>query len=336
MHNMQGKRVLVCGGAGFVGSQLVRNLLRFGCQVSVYDNFLHGHMSNLEEIHDDIRVINGDVLDEWRLSWAFRDLRPEFVFNLVGDTYVPTAYDVPKRMLQVNAEGNLNVLMACHQFGVERVLYVSSTEVYGNARTEKISEDHPLDPWNTYAATKLAADRLCFTLNKEHGIPVVITRIFNCYGPRETEPYVVPDIISQFAKRDFVELGNIKAERDLTYVEDLCDGLIAVMESGVPNGEAVNVGSGVSFSVEEIARRVARIMKKPEDIRVDKRRLRRYDIDLFRCDNRKLVEYTSWKPRVDIETGLRRTVDWYLSHGKKWTWEDWIVDTTLGGDPRRI
>jgi len=333
---MQGKRVLVCGGAGFVGSQLVRNLLNIGCQVTVYDNFLHGHRENLEEVRDRIAIVPGDVLDEWRLSQAFREWKPDFVFNLVGDTYVPTAYDVPKRMLQVNAEGNLNVLMACHHFNVERAMYVSSTEVYGNARTETISEDHPLDPWNTYAATKLCADRLCFTLHKEHGIPVVIARIFNCYGPRETEPYVIPDIISQFAKRDFVELGNLKARRDFTYVEDLCEALIAVMESALPNGDVVNVGSGVAYSVEDVARKIAHLMGKPADLRVDPRRLRRHDVDLFCCENTKLKKYTAWKPRFDIDSGLKQTIDWYMTHGGRWVWESWIEGSIVGGDARRI
>jgi nucleoside-diphosphate-sugar epimerase len=336
LNDLRGKKALVFGGAGFVGSQLVRNLLDKKATVAVYDNFLHGHRENLDEIKDDIQIVVGDVLDEWRLCTIFREYKPEYVFNLVGDTYVPTAYDVPKRMLHVNAEGNLNVLMACKQFGVNRVLYVSSTEVYGNARTDKIREDHPLDPWNTYAATKLCADRLCFTLRKEHDIPVIIARIFNCYGPRETEPYVIPDIISQFAKRDYVELGNVKAKRDFTYVKDLCDGLTAVMESEIPNGEAVNVGSGFTISVEEIASRIASIMNKPADIRVDPKRLRRYDIDLFCCDNGKLKQNTDWEPRIDIDSGLKMTVEWYMTHNKRWLWENWIDGAIVGGDSRRL
>jgi nucleoside-diphosphate-sugar epimerase len=215
-------------------------------------------------------------------------------------------------------------------------MYVSSTEVYGAARTETVSEDHPLDPWNTYAVTKVCADRLCFTLHKEHGIPVVIARIFNSYGPRETEPYVIPDIIMQFAKRDYVELGNINARRDFTYVTDLCEALGAVMESQIPDGEAVNVGSGVAYSVEEIARTVAHLMNKPADIRTDSRRLRKYDIDLFCCDNRKLLKLTSWQPKFNIDTGLKATIEWYISHGRRWLWESWIEGTIVGGDGRRI
>jgi len=335
LHDLKGKRVLVCGGAGFVGSQLVRDLLAAGSSVAVYDSFLHGHRENLEEVKSQIQILGGDVLDEWRLSWAFRTVEPQYVFNLIGDTYVPTAYDVPKRMLHVNAEGNLNVLMACHQFGVKRVLYVSSTEVYGNAQTEFIGEDHPLDPWNTYAVTKLCADRLCFTLHKEHGIPVLVARIFNCYGPRETEPYVIPDIISQVAKKPYVELGNLEAKRDFTYVGDLTDALVRLMKSDVPDGEAVNVGSGKTYSVREVAEKIFGVYRKKPDIRVDKRRLRRYDINLFRCDNSKLKRYTNWSPSTDIDDGLEKTVGWYSSHGNKWVWEDWMEGEIVGGDPRR-
>ena len=186
----------------------------------MYDNFLHGHMENVEKIRDRIHVVFGDVLNEWQLSESFRTHRPDYVFNFVGDTYVPTAYDMPKRFFNINVEGNLNVLMACKMFDVKRVLYVSSTEVYGEAQVTPMDESHPLSPLNTYAVSKLASDRLCFTFNVEHDIPVIIARIFNSYGPRETEPYVIPEIITQLDKGPVVYLGNLDAERDFTYVSD--------------------------------------------------------------------------------------------------------------------
>jgi len=329
-YNLSGKRVLVAGGAGFVGSQLVRELLDIGAEVLVYDNFLHGTRENLDEVKEHIRLVVGDVLDEWKLSRTFKDFRPEFVFHLVGDTFVPTAYDVPKRFFRINVEGTINLLMATKMFEAERILYVSSTEVYGEPEYAPMDENHPLNPMNTYAVSKLAADRVCYTFYHEHGVPVLIARIFNCYGPRETEPYVIPEIITQLDKGPVVYLGNIKAKRDFTYVADTARGLISAICSDIPNGEAVNVGSGKVYSVEELVHLIARVMGREHyEIRIDPRRLRRLDIQMFQCDNRKLRQATGWEPRIGIEEGLQMTVEWFWSHGRRWSWEDWVEGTLI-------
>jgi nucleoside-diphosphate-sugar epimerase len=329
-HDLQGARVLVAGGAGFVGSQLVRELLDVGARVVVYDNFLHGRQSHLDEVRDRIDVVVGDILDEWKLIEAFRIYHPTYAFDLVGDTYVPTAYDVPKRFFRINVEGTLNILMAARNFDVRRVLYVSTTEVYGEARTVPMTEEHPLDPYNTYAVSKLAADRLCFTFFKEHGVPVIIARIYNSYGPRETEPYIVPEIVTQLAKGPVVRLGNLKAQRDLTFVADTAKGLIAALCSPIPNGEAVNVGSGRAYSVEDLVQAVAEAMGLDDyRVEIDPRRLRHHDIQLFLSDSTKLREASGWSPRVDLREGLRLTVDWFNAHGKRWCWEEWVEGPLL-------
>jgi len=328
MIDLKGTKVVVAGGAGFIGSQMVRELLELDCSVVVYDNFLHGSPRNLEDIEDRIHVVFGDLLNEWQLASAFRTHRPDYVFNFVGDTYVPTAYDMPKRFFDINVEGNLNLLMACKMYDVKRVLYVSSTEVYGEAQDVPMAENHVLNPLNTYAVSKLASDRLCFTFHAEHDIPVIIARIYNAYGPRETEPYVIPEIITQLDKSPVVYLGNLDAHRDFTYVSDTAQGLIATLCSDIPDGEAVNVGSGITFSIRELTERIGKAMGHDEiDIRVDERRLRRLDIEMFKCDATKLRNATGWKPTVGLDDGLQRTIEWFRSHGHRWIWEDRIEGT---------
>lgn len=171
-------------------------MLALGAEVLVYDSFLHGTRENVEEITKDMRHVVGDVLDEWKLVRTFKGFRLNLVFDLVGDTYVPTAYDIPKRFFGINVKGTINVLMACKMFDVQGVLYISSTEVYGEVQVIPMKEDHPLNPFNSFAVSKLAADRMCFTFNREHSIPVILARIYNCHGLRETEPYVISEIIT--------------------------------------------------------------------------------------------------------------------------------------------
>ena len=328
--NIKSKKVLVAGGAGFVGSQMVRELLDLGASASVYDNLLHGTMENLAEVRDEIEIVIGDILDEWKLINSLQRIKPDYVFDFVGDTYVPTAYDIPKRFFNINTIGTMNLLLACQFVGVERILYVSSTEVYGQPiKDVPMTEEHILNPYNTYAVSKVAADRLCYTLNKERNIPVIIARIYNSYGPRESEPYIIPEIISQLDKGNILHLGNIKARRDFTYVSDTCKGLIAVMLSSIPNGEAVNVGSGKDYSVEELVTLIAKIMDKEYEIVIDPKRLRKFDIDIFLCNPFKLMRATGWKPTIDIETGLEMTIEWYRAHGRKWSWESWTEGTVL-------
>jgi nucleoside-diphosphate-sugar epimerase len=213
---------------------------------------------------------------------------------------------------------------------LKRILYVSSTEVYGDSDCAKCNEDTCFNPVNTYAVSKAAADRLCHTYYLEHGVPVVIARIFNCYGPRETEPYVIPEIIAQLHRGPFVTLGNINAERDFTYVHDTANALISVLASEVPNGEAINVGSDTTYTVEWLARKIAEIMdvKSPEIVS-DPARFRRRDVHRFRCDNSKLLKYTNWHPKVGIDEGLKNTVEWFRSNGARWSWESFVYGTTI-------
>src|SRR5262245_46910990 len=328
--DLKGKGVMVAGGAGFVGSAIVRELIDDGAKVVVYDNFLHGTLGNLSEVRDNVKIVSGDVLDPWRVAQAITENNVEYILSTVGDTYVPTAYDVPARFFQINVLGCLSLLQATKQFNIKRYLYVSSTEVYGEAPTEKVTENTELLPLNTYAVSKLAADRLCFTYNKEHGVPVIVARIFNCYGPRETEPYVIPEIIAQLARSNVVRLGNLKAERDFTYVYDTARRLIDLMRSEVPFGIPVQVGSDNCYSVEWLAKKIAELMGvKNLKIEVDPRRLRRLDIERFQCDNTLLKKYIPVTARCTIEEGLKMTIDWFNSHGKRWSWEDFVDGTAV-------
>jgi len=321
MNDLKGSTVLVAGGAGFVGSAVARHVLALGARCLCFDNFQVGRPENVAGLGRNLTVVQGDALDSWHVLKAFRGNKIDFLINCIGDTFVSAAYHAPRRFIDTNISANLNLLLAAKEFGVARALYVSSTEVYGEA-TGMIGEAAPLAPVNTYAVTKLAADRMCYSLHVEHGIPVVIARIFNCFGPRATHPYVIPEIIAQLAKGRIVRLGNIEAERDFTYVDDTADALIRLLTAPSCVGQAINVGSGNLVSVRWLVDAIARIIGVPDpEIRVDPGRLRRRDVARYHCDNRTLRALTGWTPSTSIDDGLCRTVEWYRAHGEAWSWE---------------
>jgi nucleoside-diphosphate-sugar epimerase len=324
------KHVFVAGGAGFVGSALIRQLLLTGTKVTSYDNYFHGRRGNIQGLQGNLTILDGDARDLHALQATLSGWQPDYIINCIGDTFVPAAYSEPQRFFDINLKCTLNILQAAKHSHVKRILHVSSTEVYGSTGLYSISEKTPIDPINTYAVSKAAADRLCATFFLEHGVPVVIARIFNCYGPRATHPYVIPEIIAQLSRGDLVCLGNLEAKRDFTYVDDTAVALIALLTSSAKDGDSVNVGSGVSFSVRWLVQQIAREMAidNPK-IYSDVARLRKHDIDCFRCDNTKLRHITGWAPKVDIFEGLRRTVQWYRQGERRWSWEEYTNDICM-------
>jgi nucleoside-diphosphate-sugar epimerase len=330
MHDLADRVVMVAGGAGFVGSAIVRELLRKRSIVVCYDNYLHGHPAHVAGLTGPLVVIHGDVRDDWSLFKTLRDYNVEYIIDCVGDTFVPTAYIMPERFFDINVGGTLHILRAMQALSLKRMVYVSSTEVYGEAVDTRCNEETRLNPVNTYAVSKAAADRLCHTYHVEHGVPVIIARIFNCYGPRETEPYVIPEIISQLHRSPRIALGNINAERDFTFVHDTANAIISVLESDVPNGESINIGSDTGYTVEWLAHKLAEIMQVGSlQIVRDPARFRRRDVQRFRCDNTKLLRCTGWKPTVGIDEGLKLTVEWFRANGAQWSWENFVDGTAL-------
>jgi len=323
--SLSGKNVLVTGGAGFIGSNIVKELVKDRANVIVYDNFSSGDMLNLEEVKDSIKIVTSDILHP-RFRTVLIENDVEYVFHLAAEPYIPKCYYYPAKFLEVNALGTLKVLRACKEAKVKRIIHYSTSEVYGTAKYVPMNEDHPTRPLSTYAASKLAADRLCYTLFHEHKVPVVILRQFNAYGPGETQPYVIPEIITQLSNSNEVKLGNVKARRDFTYVEDAAKGAIKLMMCPGIEGEVVNMGSNKNYSIEELALVTGELMGyNSTKIVIDTKRLRPIDVDVLLCDSSKARKLFGWQPEIDINEGLRRTIEWFKDHGSVWIWEQKII-----------
>lgn len=316
-----GLNILVAGGAGFIGSSLVRNLVSHGHRVTVVDNFLAGARSNLSEVAALVNIVECDASIAEDIRAVIMKVQPTHVVSCIGDTYIPAAYHAPARFFRNNLDAHLNLLQACRQPGIVKFLYLSTAEVYGS-QSIALDEESTLGAANTYAVSKLAADRLMETFALEHGVPTLIARMFNCYGPRETHAYIVPELIDQFHRSADVSIGDIRPVRDLTFVDDSAEALRLLLTASTSAGDVVNVGSGVGIDIGTLAERIGRLMgHETPVVHSDEARFRRNEIDVIRCDNGKLRALTGWTPQVPLDEGLRRTIGWFADHGARWPWQ---------------
>ena len=320
---LHGKRVLVTGADGFIGSHLVEALLAEGCDVKafVYYNSLNSR-GWLDTLPADklaaIEVIAGDVRDPngVRTALAGRDV----VFHLAALIGIPFSYNSPDSYVDTNIRGTLNVLQAARDLATERLVVTSTSEVYGTARYVPIDESHPLQGQSPYSATKIGADKIAESFNLSFGLPVVTARPFNTYGPRQSARAVIPTIITQLlAGKSRVELGAVTPTRDLTFVADTCAGFLALARCDAAVGRAVNIGSGAEISVGDLAALIAQIAGVPAEIVAAQERMRPEgsEVERLLADSTLIRELTGWQPRVCLREGLERTIEWFSDESNR-------------------
>jgi len=317
----EGRRVLVTGADGFIGSHLVERLVRDGAQVRalVYYNAFDSH-GWLDTVSADVRraieVIPGDVRDAERTGQAVAGC--ETVFHLAALIGIPYSYAAPRSYYDTNVLGTLNVMEAARAHGVARVIQTSTSEVYGTARSVPIDEDHPLNPQSPYAASKVGADQLALSYHRSFGLPVTVVRPFNAYGPRQSLRAVIPQIIVQLTRRSGpVRLGSVEPTRDFNFVDDLVAGFVAAAASERALGQVINLGTGYEVSIRRTAELIAAILDRPLTISGDSERVRPETSEVQRlCANaQKAKELLGWTPAHAGEEGFRRglkaTASWF-------------------------
>lgn len=309
---LDGKKVMITGGEGFIGSHLVEKLLGEGAEVRALVHYSpSGKIGWLEGREEDLEIVQGDVRDAERLMQAAEGR--DMIFHLAALIGIPYSYAAPESYIQTNVQGTYNVLNAARRMDVGRVLVTSTSEVYGTASIVPINEGHPLQPQSPYAATKVGGDALAISFHKSFETPVAVVRPFNTYGPRQSTRAVIPMIISQlYSDTAKVHLGTLSPTRDFNYVTDTAAGFIAVAGCNRALGEVVNVGSGREISIGDLAELLKKVtgIEKPITTDEDRMRPEASEVQRLLCDSTRARDWTGWEPRVSLEEGLRRTADW--------------------------
>ncbi len=318
---LHGRKVLVTGADGFIGSHLTEALVHRGCHVRalvLYNSFnSRGWIDHLpERTLDQLEVFAGDVRDPHGMRTAMAGC--SVVFHLAALIGIPYSYHSPDSYVDTNIRGTLNIAQAVRELGVEKLVHTSTSEVYGTARFVPITEAHPLQPQSPYSASKIAADQMALSFHHSFGTPVAVCRPFNTFGPRQSCRAVIPTIITQLAAgKKAIRLGALHPTRDFSFVSDTTAGFIAVAESDRTIGEVINLGTGFDISVGDTAHLIADLMKLPLEIESDAQRLRPdgSEVERLQASISHARDLTGWSPRYAGPEGLRdallETITWF-------------------------
>jgi len=315
--NLKGKRVLVTGSEGFIGSHLVESLLESGCKVRafiLYNSFNSwGWLDSFDKSKQKrIDIFLGDVRDPNGIRNAMKNI--DIVFHLAALIGIPFSYHSPDSYIDTNIKGTLNILQAARDNKVKRVIVTSTSEVYGTARRVPIGESHPLQGQSPYSATKIGADKISEAFYRSFGLPVTIVRPFNTYGPRQSARAVIPTIITQLLNgKKEIKLGLLSPTRDFNYVKDVCRGFLAIAGSTKTVGEEINIASRRETSIEGLANKIIKKINSKARLVMDRRRIRpeASEVERLLGDNKKILKMTRWKPKYSLDKGLDETIKWF-------------------------
>lgn len=318
---LKGKKVLVTGADGFIGSHLVERLLEEGCNVKAfvfYNSFgSWGWLDKINsELQQEIEIFQGDVRDPNGVRSAVKDC--DVIFHLAALIAIPYSYYSPDSYVDTNIKGTLNILQAARDLKVEKTLVTSTSEVYGTAIYAPIDEKHPKQGQSPYSATKIGADCLAESYFRSFDLPVTIVRPFNTYGPRQSARAVIPTIITQLLNdKTEIKLGDLRPTRDLVYVKDTVNGFAEIAKSDSLIGEECNIATQKEIEIGELADEIIKQINPSAKIITEDERLRPPKSEVFRLlgSNEKITEHTNWKPEYSLAEGIKETIEWFSDSG---------------------
>lgn len=315
--NLKNKKILVTGADGFIGSHLVEKLVDEGHKVKafVYYNSFNswGWLDSFpKDKLDKIEIFTGDIRDPNGVRTAVKGC--DIIFHLAALIAIPYSYHSPDSYVDTNIKGTLNILQAAKDYGIEKVIVTSTSEVYGTGIYVPIDEKHPKQGQSPYSATKIGADAIADSFYRSFNLPVTIVRPFNTYGPRQSARAVIPTIISQIlAGKKEIKLGSLSPTRDLLFVKDTVDGFIEIAKSDKLIGEEVNIATNNTISIGDLAKMIIKLTGKKVKIVSDDIRKRpvKSEVERLHGSNQKLLANTKWKQKYSLELGLKETIAWF-------------------------
>lgn len=325
MEKMNGKKILITGCSGFIGSHVVDAFLDAGAEVFGFIHY-NGHNDTglLDSIvlnHIRFHPIKGDILDENAVDKAVEGM--DAVVHMAAIISIPFSYENPNLTSQVNVMGTLNVLNACLKHKIKRLVVTSTSEVYGSSDNLPITEEHPLKPQSPYSASKIGADALAKSFYCSYGLPVIILRPFNCYGPRQSDRAIIPTVISQaLSNKESIEVGALHTKRDFVFATDAARAFVlAASVNEELNGQTVHFGTGKSYSVLEMVDIVRAKVGTSKGIVVKPYRLRpnASEVTHLLSDASKAKHLLKWEPLVSFEEGIDQTIDYIKKNPQRYT-----------------
>ena len=326
------KKALVTGACGFIGSHLVEKLHKEGYQVKAfvyYNSFNNwGWLDSFDkEKLSQIEVFTGDIRDPNGVRTAVKGV--DIVFHLAALIGIPYSYHSPDSYVDTNIKGTLNILQACRDYNIQKVLITSTSEVYGTAQYVPIDENHPRQGQSPYSATKIGADSLAESFYMSFNLPVVVVRPFNTYGPRQSARAVIPTIITQLLEgKKEIKLGALHPTRDLVFVKDTAEGYVKIAESNNTIGEEINIATQSEITIKDLAQKIIDRIDPNAKIVSDQQRLRpeKSEVEQLFGSNNKLKKLTGWTPEVSLDEGLKLTIDWLKDKNNLKYYKPWLYN----------
>ena len=301
------QKILVTGGAGFIGSAVIKALQTFPVELLVIDDLSFGNRAfvNLSDSH--FRVLN--ILDKEGVNAVFDEFKPDWVIHLAAVHFIPWCNAHPYEAADINIRGTIHVLDAAKRVGVKGVLFASTAAVYPIA-DEAVGETHTTGPLDIYGLTKLTGERLCHEFHLESGIATVVCRFFNAFGPNETNPHLIPEIAAQInAGARVLMLGNQAPKRDFIHTSDMARAVISLLETFESGFDTFNLGRGIEYSVLEIAAAFGNALGEAVRVEIDPAKVRKTDRLHLLADISKLKAFTGWEPLVGIDEGIATLIE---------------------------